>query len=214
MARYVRTGFFYFTVLPPIAVVFLHPWLRELYATDFHKPGIYRGERRWAIAWDLFPCKSSRVRNLLEYVSVDVLYCGGCGWVFTYGMHHFLRNNQGTWKRWLVEYATQEVHDHHRILDVVLTSPTRHDGVYPLTILGRCTRCTCRLSYGLTSTHSPDCPQSTCTTIAGSTARKAARLNVFRLGRIQLALFTESKLRPSLLVGLTRGNARLVHINS
>ena len=36
----------------------------------------------------------------------------------------------------------------------------------------------------------------------------------FRLGRIQLALLTELKLRPSLLTGLTRGNARLIHSES
>ena len=35
-----------------------------------------------------------------------------------YSMHHFLRNNQGMRKRWLVECAKQEIHDQHRILNV------------------------------------------------------------------------------------------------
>ena len=91
----------------------------------------------------------------------------------------------------MVECATQEIHDHHRILNVVVTSLTSHDGMYPRIILGRCTRCTRRSSYGLISTHSPDCPRPTCTTIAGSTGQKGSPPEWFRLGCIQLVLFTE-----------------------
>ena len=195
--------------LPSIAVVFWHPWLRELYATDFNKPGIYRGERPWAKRVGLISSQivsstqSSRVRCSRRVTVEHVVVCfegGEISVLFSflslrthtaYGMHHFLRNSQDTWKRWLVECATQEIHDHHRILNVVVTSLTSHDGMYPWIILGRCTRCTRRSSYGLISTHSPDCPRPTCTTSAGSTGQKGSPPEWFRLGCIQLALFTE-----------------------
>ena len=35
-------------------------WLRELYETDFHKPGIYGSGRVWANAWDVFRRTPSR----------------------------------------------------------------------------------------------------------------------------------------------------------
>ena len=69
--------------------------------------------------------------------------------------------------------------------------------------------CTRRSSYGLISTHPPDCPQSTCTTIAGSTGQKGVPLECFRPGRVQLAFFTKF-LYCVLLVWLVYTAAMLV----
>ena len=56
-------------------VVLLHHWLRELYATDFfHKPGMYRGGRAWAYAWDLFS-------SLIVSSTSQSTCCCGCGGV-------------------------------------------------------------------------------------------------------------------------------------
>ena len=91
----------------------------------------------------------------------------------------------------MVQCETPEIHDQQRILNVLVTSLTSHDDICPRIILGRCTRCTRSSSYGLVSTHSPDCPQSTCATIAGSTGQKGGPPECSCLGRIQLALCTK-----------------------
>ena len=55
--------------------------LRELYETDFHKPGIYGSGRVWANAWEAFrraPSRDGRGRQ----AAVDFVVCFGCGGFF------------------------------------------------------------------------------------------------------------------------------------
>ena len=55
--------------------------LRELYVTDFHKPGIYGSGRVWANAWDVFrrtPSRGGRGRR----AAVDFVVCFGWGRFF------------------------------------------------------------------------------------------------------------------------------------
>ena len=52
--------------------------LRELYAADFHKPGIYASGRVWANAWDVSRRASSR-GDRGRRAAVDFVVCFGCG---------------------------------------------------------------------------------------------------------------------------------------
>ena len=55
--------------------------LRELYETEFHKPGIYGSGRVWANVWDVFrrmPSRGGRGRR----AAVDFVVCSGWGGFF------------------------------------------------------------------------------------------------------------------------------------
>ena len=58
--------------------------MRELYESDFHKPGIYGSRRVWAIVCDVFPCMTSRVgRGRRAAVDFVVRYgWGGFSFLF------------------------------------------------------------------------------------------------------------------------------------
>ena len=107
MARCVRGSFILIVRLIVCTVVFLHHWLSELYAIDLHKPGLYRGGRAWANAWDLFRRKSPRARGSRR-VAVDVVVgfeCGGISLLFSFVSCERVKNTHGTRPTTCISYC-------------------------------------------------------------------------------------------------------------
>ena len=70
----VRTGFFYFIVcLTAYSSRIFAPLIAKAVRFWFPQTRVFRGERPWGNAWDIFRLKSSRVRTCLEYLAVGVL---------------------------------------------------------------------------------------------------------------------------------------------